>query len=255
MSDLAGDLRSFLRDARARLTPAEVGLPVVTRRRTPGLRREEVAELAGISEAWYTRFERGETQLSLKALRRVASALRLDAAATTELLRLNRPEIRETDSPSARAERSCVRVGTFDLPVAQQLMLRGAAAVACTPGLAMEHIPRSWMEQAPLLERGEVDLAITYRFAGCPTPPELEEAVFGEEIGSHAVVAPALGFRGGAIRIDDVAGATLCAPPGRIGDELFAHGSPAECRPCVAHRSATMRKRSARWPAIRRSSS
>ena len=42
---------------RARLRPADVGLPVTARRRTPGLRREEVAQLAGLSTEWYTLFE------------------------------------------------------------------------------------------------------------------------------------------------------------------------------------------------------
>ncbi len=47
-------LADFLRTRRARLQPAEVGLPARNRRRTPGLRREEVAELADIGVAWYS---------------------------------------------------------------------------------------------------------------------------------------------------------------------------------------------------------
>src|SRR5262245_14000611 len=54
------ELAAFLRAQRARVRPADVGLPPgTTRRRTPGLRREEVAELAGVSHTWYTWLEQG----------------------------------------------------------------------------------------------------------------------------------------------------------------------------------------------------
>src|SRR6202034_2063094 len=54
-----GELGAFLRSRRARITPDQVGLPFNGRRRTPGLRREEVAQLAGIGVAWYTWLEQG----------------------------------------------------------------------------------------------------------------------------------------------------------------------------------------------------
>ena len=57
-----GQLADFLRSRRARLTPADVGLPGDSepgRRRTPGLRREEVAELSGVGVTWYTWLEQG----------------------------------------------------------------------------------------------------------------------------------------------------------------------------------------------------
>ncbi len=53
------ELKRFLMSARARVTPPDVGLPGGQRRRAPGLRREEVAMLAGISTTWYTKFEQG----------------------------------------------------------------------------------------------------------------------------------------------------------------------------------------------------
>ncbi|MEV0156995.1 helix-turn-helix transcriptional regulator [Micromonospora sp. NPDC050686] len=53
------ELADFLRARRARLRPAEVGLPDGVRRRTPGLRRQEVAQLAGISIDYYIRLEQG----------------------------------------------------------------------------------------------------------------------------------------------------------------------------------------------------
>jgi len=52
-------LRAFLTHARSRLSPATVGLPQTGRRRVPGLRRGEVAELVGISADWYRLFESG----------------------------------------------------------------------------------------------------------------------------------------------------------------------------------------------------
>ncbi len=73
------ELGAFLRARREELRPTDAGLPAgVNRRRTPGLRREEVAELAGIGASWYTRLEQGkDVQLSPRALRGVADALRL----------------------------------------------------------------------------------------------------------------------------------------------------------------------------------
>ena len=55
------ELGDFLRSRRERLSPKAVGLAAGRRRRTPGLRREEVAELAGIGVDWYVRLEQGRT--------------------------------------------------------------------------------------------------------------------------------------------------------------------------------------------------
>jgi len=53
------ELGAFVRERRGRVTPQDVGLPNGGRRRTPGLRREEVAQLAGVSMSWYTWLEQG----------------------------------------------------------------------------------------------------------------------------------------------------------------------------------------------------
>ncbi|MDE3134212.1 MAG: helix-turn-helix domain-containing protein [Acidobacteriota bacterium] len=76
------ELRAFLRSRRARLTPADVGLPDDgARRRTPGLRREELAALAGVGVSWYTWLEQGrDIHPSPDVLEALARALRLDAA-------------------------------------------------------------------------------------------------------------------------------------------------------------------------------
>lgn len=81
-------LGSFLVDRRARLKPGELGLPEV-RRRTPGLRREEVAHLAEVSVSWYTWLEQGrDIRVSALTLKRVSQALRLDRAETEHLFAL-----------------------------------------------------------------------------------------------------------------------------------------------------------------------
>jgi transcriptional regulator with XRE-family HTH domain len=73
-----GDLSDFLTSRRARLSPADVGLPDGARRRTKGLRREEVASLAGVGLTWYTWFEQGrDIRVSPDFLENVAKALRL----------------------------------------------------------------------------------------------------------------------------------------------------------------------------------
>ncbi|GIH14313.1 helix-turn-helix transcriptional regulator [Rugosimonospora africana] len=76
-----GELAAFLRTRRARLRPADVGLPDgVNQRRTPGLRREEVAELSGVGITWYTWLEQGRSIVpSAQVIDALARALRLDA--------------------------------------------------------------------------------------------------------------------------------------------------------------------------------
>lgn len=77
--DNRADIRDFLASRRARLTPDVVGLPTSARRRVPGLRREEVAVLAGVSTEWYTRLEKGHIAgVSEDVLDAVADALRLN---------------------------------------------------------------------------------------------------------------------------------------------------------------------------------
>jgi transcriptional regulator with XRE-family HTH domain len=72
------ELGAFVRAQRERVTPAEVGVSGAARRRTPGLRREEVAQLSGISATWYIWIEQGrDVSVSPMALSRLAMALRL----------------------------------------------------------------------------------------------------------------------------------------------------------------------------------
>ncbi|RAP64570.1 transcriptional regulator [Achromobacter sp. HZ01] len=83
------DLAAFLRARRERLSPADAGLPSGGRRRTPGLRREEVAALAGVGLTWYTWLEQGrDIGVSAAFLENLARALKLDAAERRHLFLL-----------------------------------------------------------------------------------------------------------------------------------------------------------------------
>lgn len=72
------ELGAFLRARRAELSPGAVGLPELSRRKVPGLRREEVAQLAAISVDYYTRLEQGRVAASAAVLATLSAALRLD---------------------------------------------------------------------------------------------------------------------------------------------------------------------------------
>src|SRR5579871_2047608 len=100
------ELGDFLRSRRERLTPAELGLPDSRRRRTPGLRREEVAELAGIGVDWYIRLEQGRpVRPSAGTIDALARALQLTELEHQHLRALagggvHRPFRPETAPPS-----------------------------------------------------------------------------------------------------------------------------------------------------------
>lgn len=81
------ELGAFLRARRERTSPADVGLPGSSRRRTPGLRREELATLAGISTTWYTFLEQGrDARPSRQVLTAIADALRLEGPEPVHLV-------------------------------------------------------------------------------------------------------------------------------------------------------------------------
>ncbi len=101
------ELSDFLRTRRARIAPAGIGFPAAHRRRTPGLRREEVAQLAGMSATWYTWLEqRRPISVSRGMLDNLARVLQLNPVERIQLFRLARREPaidstpqRETVSP------------------------------------------------------------------------------------------------------------------------------------------------------------
>jgi transcriptional regulator with XRE-family HTH domain len=99
--DLRSEIRDFLTSRRARITPEDVGLKAFGPRRVPGLRREEVATLAGLSVDYYNRLERGNLGgASDGVLDALADALQLDEAERAHLHDLAR-----AGQPSSRARR------------------------------------------------------------------------------------------------------------------------------------------------------
>src|SRR4051794_28773448 len=88
--DSKSELREFLASRRAKISPDKAGLPAYgTNRRVPGLRREEVAMLAGVSVDYYTRLERGSVgSVSDSVLEGLVHALQLDEAERDHLYRL-----------------------------------------------------------------------------------------------------------------------------------------------------------------------
>ncbi|GGV04660.1 DNA-binding protein [Streptomyces albospinus] len=103
--DQRTELSEFLRSRRARLRPQDVGLPEHGRRRVPGLRREELAQLAGVSVAYYIRLEQGRGRnVSAAVLEAIADALRLTPAERDHLGHLVRPVSRR-GRPADRPQR------------------------------------------------------------------------------------------------------------------------------------------------------
>src|SRR4051812_21014540 len=85
-----GELAAFLRSRRERITPEQVGLPRGRRRRTPGLRREEVAQLAAVGVTWYTWLEQArDIHVSVQVLDSIARALLLDRSERQHLFELS----------------------------------------------------------------------------------------------------------------------------------------------------------------------
>jgi transcriptional regulator with XRE-family HTH domain len=110
--DTRSEIREFLTSRRAKITPDQVGLPIYgDNRRVPGLRREEVALLAGVSVDYYTRLERGNLSgVSENVLEALARALQLDEAERShlfDLARRRRPRHPAVGRPSSGSAPAC----------------------------------------------------------------------------------------------------------------------------------------------------
>jgi transcriptional regulator with XRE-family HTH domain len=113
-TDSDNRIGEFLRARREQVRPEDVGIPDLGRRRVPGLRREELAMLAGVSADYYVRLEQGRDQHpSAQVLDALARALRLDEDATIHLHELAAPAPRRRRRSPARSER--VRPGLLVL--------------------------------------------------------------------------------------------------------------------------------------------
>ncbi len=103
------ELAAFLRSRRERIAPEDVGLPPGLRRRTTGLRREEVAQLAGVGVTWYTWLEQGRPiNASMQVLGAIARTLRLDQAEREHLYRL--ADVPDAASAGRAAAEICPQV-------------------------------------------------------------------------------------------------------------------------------------------------
>lgn len=144
------ELADFLRRRRERLLPADLGLPPRKRRRTPGLRREEVAALAGVGLTWYTWLEQGrDIGVSEDFLLRLAKVLKLDDAECCHLFMLAHgrpPRAEPYHWPAVR-------------PRVQQLMDEMAGRPSCVLNLRWDVI--AWNDEADrlfgLAQRDRVD--------------------------------------------------------------------------------------------------
>lgn len=140
------ELGDFLRKCRERRTPAAAGLPAGSRRKTPGLRRQEVAELAGVGPTWYTWLEQGrEINPSPRTLEAIAEALGLGRSERDHMFRLAGvlPRYGSADRESfdvPQVVRALVsQVEPFPACVynlSYDLLLCNRAYAACFPGLA-----------------------------------------------------------------------------------------------------------------------
>src|SRR5205085_7714601 len=108
--DPKSEISEFLTSRRARLTPEQAGVESYGARRVPGLRREEVAVLAGVSVAYYTRLERGNMPgASDSVLEALARALQLDEAERAHLFDLARAARPTAVAPRRRRSQHRIR--------------------------------------------------------------------------------------------------------------------------------------------------
>ena len=155
-------LADYLRHARARLAPGDVGLSAGPRRRTPGLRREEVAQLAGMSPDYYTRLEqRRGPHPSRQMLGALARALRLADAERDHLFHLagEEPPRRGASSDHVRPGLLLILDRLHDLPAAVltdwgQMLAQNPMSVALTGDHRGTNLVRHWF-----LDPGARDLA------------------------------------------------------------------------------------------------
>jgi len=101
------ELAAFLRHRRERISPEQVGVTPIGRRRTPGLRREEVAQLAGVGVTWYTWLEQGrDIKVSDQVLEAIARTLMLDRDEHAHLFSLAGSVDQQVNSECAAVSRS-----------------------------------------------------------------------------------------------------------------------------------------------------
>ncbi|MFF7928876.1 helix-turn-helix domain-containing protein [Streptomyces mirabilis] len=150
------DIRDFLRTRRARVTPEQAGLPPHPgARRVPGLRREEVAQLAGVSVDYYIRLERGRTtRVSASVLDAVARALQLNDTERSHLFALASPALQRPQAGAAQRARPGLLRALENIADVPALLLGHRLDV-----LATNHLARAFYRDFEGLPGGEWNMA------------------------------------------------------------------------------------------------
>lgn len=254
------ELARFLRARRTLLAPPEVGLATGPRRRTPGLRREEIAAIANVGVTWYTWLEQGRAnRVSTDVLGRIAAALRLSRSDRAYLYKLAGAEHPATDDGNAPDDRLQLAVDTvtggpavvvdprFDVVAYNRLADRIYALASVRGRFACNHLWRAFMDPARARLYGNAVEELRHWFVGRfranyvahlgePAFEELLDALrtgseaFDREWRAHrtADVPPAVPLalrtrRWGTVRIDSV----RFLLPDRPGYLMFV-GPPAD---------------------------
>jgi transcriptional regulator with XRE-family HTH domain len=174
------ELRRFLKDRRARIRPADAGLPETARRRVRGLRREEVASLAGIGVSWYTALESGDADgVSQQTVLAVSDALRLSSSERNYLLtltgltpvdELSEPDKLLMETMTALAFPAYIITAAWDV-------LSCNAAFRRVWGLAEVEVPFNAVERLFLDPRARLMHATNFRRNIAPVVAMLRSAV------------------------------------------------------------------------------
>ncbi|MFF2013506.1 helix-turn-helix transcriptional regulator [Streptomyces sp. NPDC058195] len=207
------ELAGFLRSRRERITPADVGLPAGPRRRTPGLRREEVAHLAFISTEYYTRLEQARApHPSREVLAQIARALRLSDAERDHLHHLAGTPPGPPPGPSREVRQSIADL-LDRLPEAAALVLSATYEVIAWNGLAA-----ALMEDFSALSRRDRNL-VRRAFLG---PHRHGRRLYGVSDADEFVRTSAQHLRTAAARYPDSPEVTGLVQELLAGSEEFA---------------------------------
>jgi len=192
MAPKGNALGDFLRARRDQVCPEDVGLVPGGRRRAPGLRREELAMLAGISAEYYLRLERGRAQHpSPQILDALARALRLDRKATRYLHELAAPTAGDTPEPEAAAHGLAEVVDELLMPAVlfnryRDVLAANAIAQALSPEFAPGQNSLRWRLLDPAARQFYVDWDEATELAvgglrelsgSCPTDPRMRALI------------------------------------------------------------------------------
>jgi transcriptional regulator with XRE-family HTH domain len=149
------EIGAFLRSRRERITPADVGLPAGSRRRTPGLRRDEVAQLAYISTDYYTRLEQARApRPSREVLAALVRALRLNDGERDYLHRLVGVEPSRSPGPPTEVRQSIRDLLAHRLPLAAGIVVSATYEV-----LAWNDLACALLEDFSALSRRDRNIA------------------------------------------------------------------------------------------------